>query len=138
MHRLVAHLESLQRPDLALVAMPAMAPRIVLEPIPYVSRIHGETMFGAYCAQCHGDQGHGDGRLSGRLGVPVPDLTLIAANRGGFDREQMRDAIAVRHMVPSAEAEPWSEVLIATYGFGRGQLMLNALTRHVEAMQVDR
>jgi len=135
LHRLVGHLETLQRTG---VPMSSPAPRIVLEPIPYVSRIHGETMYDAYCAQCHGELGRGDGRIASRLGVPVPDLTLIAASRGGFDRESVRDAIAARHMVPTVEAEPWSDVLIATYGFGRGQLMLNELARHVEAMQADR
>ncbi|HTU67579.1 MAG TPA: cytochrome c [Steroidobacteraceae bacterium] len=43
----------------------------------------GKRLFGHYCASCHGDAGRGDGPVSPLLKVAVPDVTRIAARRGG-------------------------------------------------------
>ena len=46
---------------------------------------HGEQLFATYCAVCHGDDGHGNGRLS-KVFPPAPDLRyLTVCNRSdGF------------------------------------------------------
>lgn len=43
----------------------------------------GRAVYLAACATCHGETGRGDGPMSAYLTLPVPDLTAIAARRGG-------------------------------------------------------
>ena len=43
----------------------------------------GKQQFRVSCAGCHGADAHGNGPVAPILKVPVPDLTLIAARRGG-------------------------------------------------------
>jgi hypothetical protein len=60
------------------------APLKVLRPI---SSINGKDLYTAYCAQCHGQNGKGDGPAAAGLRTPVPDLTLMATRSGGtFNR----------------------------------------------------
>jgi len=113
-------------------------PRIVLAPIARVDRIDGALLYGAYCAQCHGEQGRADGPLAAHLGVAVPDLTGLADERGAFDRRAVRAAVARRAMVPHADAEPWRDVLADSYGDRTAERMLNALVRYVETLQTPR
>ena len=47
-----------------------------------------------HCASCHGMEGRGDGPVAPLMKVPVPDLTRIAARRGGrFPREEIARVI---------------------------------------------
>jgi mono/diheme cytochrome c family protein len=46
----------------------------------------GENYFDAYCTECHGPRGEGDGPTARLLNPPPADLTRIAERRGGFDR----------------------------------------------------
>ena len=43
----------------------------------------GQDLFRAYCAQCHGPAGKGDGPIAQMLAIETPDLTRIAARNGG-------------------------------------------------------
>ncbi len=43
----------------------------------------GERVYKVSCAACHGADARGTGPVAPLLTVPVPDLTLIAARRGG-------------------------------------------------------
>lgn len=43
----------------------------------------GQDVFRRYCASCHGEDARGNGPVAPLLQVPVPDLTRIAARRGG-------------------------------------------------------
>ena len=43
----------------------------------------GQRQFRVSCAGCHGADARGNGPIAPILTVPVPDLTLIAARRGG-------------------------------------------------------
>jgi mono/diheme cytochrome c family protein len=43
----------------------------------------GQRLFRMSCASCHGTDARGKGPVAPILAVPVPDLTLIAARRGG-------------------------------------------------------
>ncbi|MEK6629897.1 MAG: cytochrome c, partial [Acidobacteriota bacterium] len=52
-----------------------------------ISSIDGKDLYAAYCAQCHGAAGKGDGPSAAGLKTPVPDLTQIAVRNGGkFNR----------------------------------------------------
>jgi len=44
---------------------------------------HGARLYERSCSSCHGENAHGTGPVAPVLGAPVPDLTLIAARRGG-------------------------------------------------------
>jgi mono/diheme cytochrome c family protein len=46
-------------------------------------RVQGERLFQVSCAACHGMDARGGGSVAPLLNVPVPDLTLISARRGG-------------------------------------------------------
>jgi mono/diheme cytochrome c family protein len=47
----------------------------------------GRVIFRAYCSNCHGPAGRGDGKISNLLKVAPADLTRLAARNGGvFDR----------------------------------------------------
>jgi mono/diheme cytochrome c family protein len=70
----------------SLLAACASSPR---ETLP-VAGESGATLFRLNCASCHGVDGYGDGPVAKSLTVPVPDLTRIAARRGGrFPREEI-------------------------------------------------
>jgi len=43
----------------------------------------GAELYRLHCAGCHGAAGHGDGPVAPLMAITVPDLTRIAARRGG-------------------------------------------------------
>ena len=43
----------------------------------------GEIEYKSTCANCHGDNGAGDGPLAGFMNTPVPDLTMLSASNDG-------------------------------------------------------
>jgi mono/diheme cytochrome c family protein len=43
----------------------------------------GKEVFPRYCGSCHGPRGEGDGPAAGAFRTRPPDLTRIAARRGG-------------------------------------------------------
>jgi mono/diheme cytochrome c family protein len=45
--------------------------------------ISGAELYRLHCAGCHGAAGRGDGPVAPLMAVAVPDLTRIAARRGG-------------------------------------------------------
>jgi mono/diheme cytochrome c family protein len=52
-----------------------------------INSIEGNDLYRAYCAQCHGETGKGDGVRAPTLRTPAPDLTMIAVrNDGKFNR----------------------------------------------------
>jgi len=110
-------------------------PKIVLKEIEPVNPIEGARIYAAYCADCHGESGRGDGPLADRLGVEIPDLTHLGDASGHFDRSEVRRAIAKSHMVPVEEAENWHEVLVGSFGTHRGEVMLTRLAWHLETLQ---
>jgi mono/diheme cytochrome c family protein len=70
----------------SLLAACASSPR---ETLPTAGE-SGTTLYRLNCASCHGVDGYGDGPVAKSLTVPVPDLTRIAARRGGrFPREEV-------------------------------------------------
>ncbi len=123
----------------AATAEPAAAtPQIVLKQVEPVYPFDGAHIYAAYCADCHGEAGKGDGRLVAALGTPMPDLTHMADDSGKFNRGAARKAIAKKHMIPTEEAESWQDVLVGSFGDQRGELMLTELVRHLETLQAPR
>jgi mono/diheme cytochrome c family protein len=57
-------------------------------PAPRVTPEHGSTLYGTYCASCHGRSARGDGPLADVMRRRPPDLTEIAKrNNGVFPKE---------------------------------------------------
>lgn len=62
--------------------------------------VSGEADFNMYCANCHGEDGKGDGPKAFGLSGPLPDLTQLTQRYGSFPREKLirlidgRDQIA--------------------------------------------
>jgi mono/diheme cytochrome c family protein len=48
-----------------------------------ISSLNGQALYQTYCATCHGNGAKGDGPTAPILKTPPPDLTQIAARRGG-------------------------------------------------------
>jgi hypothetical protein len=56
-------------------------------PLRPISSIAGKDLYKAYCEQCHGAGGKGDGPAAASLKKPPADLTQLAArNNGKFNR----------------------------------------------------
>ena len=71
------------RPMLALIAAIAIAaPAGAQEDHPRAGE--GAELFQDYCATCHGADARGGGPMHPVLTVEAPDLTRLAAERGGF------------------------------------------------------
>jgi hypothetical protein len=56
-------------------------------PLRSISSVEGKDLYKAYCAQCHGPAGKGDGSAAAGLKKAPPDLTQIRGrNNGKFSR----------------------------------------------------
>jgi mono/diheme cytochrome c family protein len=73
----------------------------------------GEADFNMYCADCHGEDGRGNGPRAFVLTVPPPDLTRLAERHGGtFPREQVSALIDGRASISghgSREMPVWGK-----------------------------
>ncbi len=62
----------------------------------------GAELYATFCSSCHGESARGDGPIAPALKVPVPDLTLFAARRGGvFSPKEMQRIIDGRFAIKS-------------------------------------
>lgn len=60
----------------------------------------GRSVFGTYCASCHGTSAKGNGPLADSLRKPPPDLTQFTKqNQGAFPAEKVRKIIDGREAV---------------------------------------
>lgn len=102
------------------------APRIKPVPIKSLSTVDGHAIYQRECAVCHGVDGDGDGIAVAALGVPVPDLTLIAARDGRYDLLHV-----VRHLADppagSAHMPDWDRLLRRAYSRNSGAAALAEL-----------
>jgi mono/diheme cytochrome c family protein len=111
----------------------------------------GRVEFNAYCAQCHGTSGKGDGVIAHLLNVPPADLTRIQAENGGvFPFTRVYDIIEsggaiMAHGTPEMPAwgERYTVDAYLLYGFRidpaerdafiRGRIL--ALTEYISTLQ---
>jgi mono/diheme cytochrome c family protein len=62
----------------------------------------GKTLFGEYCASCHGQSGKGDGPVASVLKRTPADLTTLAArNNGKFPTLRVMQAIKAGPSIPA-------------------------------------
>ena len=60
----------------------------------------GDQLYQRFCANCHGTQAHGDGRVASSLNVMAPDLTLLTQrNRGLFPQQRLEKIIDGRFLI---------------------------------------
>jgi mono/diheme cytochrome c family protein len=60
----------------------------------------GETLFGKFCASCHGADAKGHGPVAKYMKVPPPDLTRIAQRHGGkFDADEIAKIVDGRIVI---------------------------------------
>ena len=110
------------------------------------SHYSGAQLYTRFCASCHGDQGHGDGRVAASFKIMVPDLTQIARRHGGtFPEEQVRKIIDGRTTLPphgSREMPVWGFEFLAQ-GAGepapqqRTDELIARLTDYIRSLQTD-
>jgi len=66
------------------------------------SSYSGRQLYARFCANCHGQDGLGNGIVASSLKVLVPDLTRIARRQGGtFKEEAVRRIIDGRTTIPA-------------------------------------
>ncbi len=78
---------------------------LVLTPRPAAAQ-SGKQDYDAYCAQCHGPDGKGNGPTTQTIPMSPspPDLTVLAKNNGGkFPLDEVVDTIDGRKNIPSHE-----------------------------------
>ena len=97
-------------------------------------REEGEQLYLRACASCHGTDARGAGPVAPHLRVPVPDLTTLAARRGGeFPRANVIDVIVGRQELPAhgtREMPVWME----RFGPGAGNVASLYARRRVELL----
>lgn len=77
-----------------MLPLAAQEPKVKTVPAPYTSPASGTEMYRAYCANCHGLKGMGDGPIATDLKVAVPDLTQLAKqNKGVFPEARVAQVI---------------------------------------------
>jgi mono/diheme cytochrome c family protein len=103
---------------------------------PHLSTVDAATLYQAYCASCHGTEARGDGRASGMLSVPVPDLTRIAARDGQYDAVHVSNHLRWQSAAPDTMPH-FHQVLKSNYS-DDGLLTVLAeynLSKYLESLQ---
>lgn len=73
----------------------------------------GQVTFRIYCANCHGAEARGDGRLARLLTVKPSDLTRLSRKDGSFPADDVRRAVDGRDEVTGhgvREMPVWGDV----------------------------
>ena len=107
-----------------------------------ISSVQGPDLFEAYCANCHGAQGKGNGEIASAevLSAKVPDLTTLAKrNDGVFPGHHVRSIISGEELVKahkSREMPLWGPIFgKGKKGHDLGSVRLENLTRYIESLQ---
>lgn len=109
------------------------------EPIKPIDSVNGSATFKAYCAQCHGVSGRGDGPAAKALKTPPPDLTTLAKrNSGQFPAGAVKQTIMGDTMSPahgSPEMPMWGPVFRSVENPSVAELRVTNLVKYIEGIQ---
>lgn len=91
----------------------AVSPQTPVENVP----LDGPSIYKAYCASCHGDDGKGTGPAARDLKYKPTDLTTIAKNnKGAFPRATIEDVLQTGEKWKghgSKEMPTWGPIFLA-------------------------
>ena len=109
------------------------------EPIKPIDAVSGSATFKAYCAQCHGVSGRGDGPAAKALKVPPADLTTLTKRNNG-----QYPAGAVKQVVNGDTGSPahgsrdmpmWGPVFRSVENPSVVELRITNLVKYIEEIQ---
>jgi mono/diheme cytochrome c family protein len=115
------------------------AQTIKREPISPIRDISGAATFKAYCTQCHGVEGRGDGPAARALKVPPADLTRIAQRHNGrFASADVKQIILGDLDLPAhgtREMPMWGPAFRSVEDRDVAELRLVNLVHYLETLQ---
>jgi mono/diheme cytochrome c family protein len=115
------------------------AQKIKRVPISPIRGVAGAASFNAYCTQCHGVEGRGNGPAARALKVPPADLTRIAERRGGhFPVADVKQVILGDQEMLShgtREMPMWGPAFRSVEDSAVAELRLVNLVRYIETLQ---
>lgn len=124
---------------LLLAASPHAQAQVKREPIKPIESVSGSATFKAYCAQCHGVSGRGDGPAAKALKTPPADLTTLAKrNSGKFPTGGVKQVINGDTMSPahgSREMPMWGPVFRSVESPSTVELRIANLVKYLEDIQ---
>lgn len=121
------------------LAAAGQAQTVKREPIKPVSGVAGATTFKAYCAQCHGIGGKGDGPAAKALKIPPADLTQISKrHEGKFPADLVKQTVTGENVIAAhgtRDMPMWGPVLRSVDDRATTELRLNNLLTYLESIQ---
>jgi mono/diheme cytochrome c family protein len=130
-----------QTPPANSAAPQTSSPQIKHMPAPYSNPTSGKEMYNAYCASCHGTNGHGDGPAASALKSQPTDLTLLAAKNGGVFPEAHVAAVIQGTALTAAhggkDMPVWGPVFLALgqHQSTQVQLRIHNLVQYLKSIQ---
>ncbi len=104
-----------------------------------ISSLDGNVLYITYCATCHGDFGKGNGPMARVLKVPPPDLTQIAARRGGaFPVKFVEETIAGSDLASHGTREMplWGPIFSqVAWDQDLGRIRIASLVQYLQSIQ---
>jgi mono/diheme cytochrome c family protein len=104
---------------------------------PVASAADGAALYRAYCANCHGGAGRGDGPMGAQLRRQPPNLTTFAVRNGGvFPAERVRQVIDGSGIAAHGDRDMpvWGAVFKRSSG-GDEAGRIDAIVRFLEGLQ---
>lgn len=105
---------------------------------------HGSTLYGTYCASCHGPSARGDGPLADAMRRRPPNLTeILKRNNGVFPRELIFRVIDGREPVRGhggPDMPVWGDAFKRSIDVGGEEAVKNriqAIVDYLETIQVQ-
>lgn len=109
------------------------------EPIKPIETVSGSATFKAYCAQCHGISGRGDGPAAKALKTPPADLTtLTKRNNGQYPAGAVKQVVNGDTASPahgSREMPMWGPVFRSVENPSVVELRITNLVKYIEEIQ---
>lgn len=124
LRNIVAFVESIQEPS---PNPPVKAPAL-----------DGASLYGSFCATCHGTTGRGDGVMAGATWKAPPNLTTLAVRNGGFF-----PGVRVRRIVDGTGITAhgdrtmpvWGDVFMRTRNAADAGARIDAIVLFLESIQ---